>query len=142
MTTPPADNSETAFMSAVDSSALTLGPLFLDQDMPLPLYHPTPEGPLLNLPSTPQKFSTPLLNAFADKLRLFLELPDMTCTAKALPPADTEMPPWPHEPEMDEALYTLLQLAMMDFLIMTPPLSPKTTQPSLDSTTSTMNIEK
>jgi hypothetical protein len=43
---------------------------------------------------------------------------------------------------MNEALYTLSQLAMMDFLITTPLPSLKITQPSLDLTTSSMNIEK
>jgi hypothetical protein len=113
----------------------------LGQNIPLPLYHPTPGEILSNQQGIPKRFPSPLLTALTEELRLFLELPEETSTAKALPLDATETPTWSYEPETNEALYTLSQLAMMDFLITTPPLSPKTTPPSLDSTTSITNIE-
>jgi hypothetical protein len=83
-----------------------------------------------------------LSTALAGELSLFLGLPDENNDAKAQAHDATKMQPWSYEPGMNEALYTLSQLAMMDFLIMTPLPSLKTTTLSLDSTTFFMNTEQ
>jgi hypothetical protein len=105
------------------------------------LYWPTPEGtPSLDQDMPPQ-FSDPLFTALAEELRLFLELPEESSADKDLMPDDDRMQPASSMQTTTEALYTLSQLAMMDFMTTTPPQSPLITPTSLDSTTSTTNIE-
>jgi hypothetical protein len=89
----------------------------------------------------PPQFSDPLFTALAEELRLFLELPEENSADKAPALDDDKTQPASSMPETTEALYTLSQLAMMDFLITTPPQSPPTIPTFLDSTTSTTNIE-
>jgi hypothetical protein len=138
----PVDKKENAYTSMLGLTAPTSDPPFLDQDTPALPYHPTPEGTPSLDQVTPPQFSDPLFTVLAEELRLFLGLPEENSADKDLTPDDDKMQPASSMQKTTEALYTLSQLAMMDFLITTPPQNPPTTPTFLDSTTSTTNIEE
>jgi hypothetical protein len=135
------DRRENAYISMPDLIVPISNLPSLDQDTPALHYQPTlEETPSLDQ-ATPLQFSDPLFTVLAEELKLFLEPPEENSVDKDLAPDDDKTQPASSMQKTTEALSTLSQLAMMSFLITTPPQSPPATTTFLDSTTFTTNAE-